>query len=190
MARQSPIGTFVAGSASEVRFVQRSSPRLSPSQEFGSVRGRRVSEIPAAAAAAAARIAANDSAVRQAVVSVGEAAYHWIIESDEISGAPMPPMCWVARRRPLATGRGFASLLDADNFTSRYDAVMRTAAARRRRRRLPSRSNICSAPRAAPMRHRAGSKIAGAGIGGPDGRPPEPSASCGASTTAIRATSI
>jgi diguanylate cyclase (GGDEF)-like protein len=64
--------------------------------------------------------------VRKAVVAVGEAAYHWVIESDEIfwsANAPEVLHCPSAR---LNTGRAYADLLDTDNFTTRYDAVMRT----------------------------------------------------------------
>ncbi|MGE4250673.1 MAG: putative bifunctional diguanylate cyclase/phosphodiesterase [Parvibaculaceae bacterium] len=64
--------------------------------------------------------------VRKAVVAVGEAAYHWVIESDEIywsANAPEVLHCPAGR---LATGRAYADLLDTDNFTTRYDAVMRT----------------------------------------------------------------
>ncbi len=64
--------------------------------------------------------------VRKAVLAVGEAAYHWVIESDEIfwsANAPEILHCPAAR---LTTGRSFAALLDVDNFTTRYDAVMRT----------------------------------------------------------------
>ncbi|WP_162918484.1 putative bifunctional diguanylate cyclase/phosphodiesterase [Taklimakanibacter deserti] len=64
--------------------------------------------------------------VRKAVVAVGEAAYHWVIESDEIfwsANAPEVLHCPASR---LVTGRAYADLLDADNFTTRYDAVMRT----------------------------------------------------------------
>ena len=64
--------------------------------------------------------------VRKAVLAVGEAAYHWVIESDEIfwsANAPEILHCPVAR---LTTGRAYAALLDVDNFTTRYDAVMRT----------------------------------------------------------------
>jgi diguanylate cyclase (GGDEF)-like protein len=64
--------------------------------------------------------------VRRAVVAVGEAAYHWVIESDEIfwsANASEVLHCPVDR---LGTGRAFADLLDSDNFTTRYDAVMRT----------------------------------------------------------------
>ena len=67
--------------------------------------------------------------IRKAVYSVGEAAYHWIIESDEIfwtGNAADLLQCPVAQ---VSTGRDFAARLDVDNFTTRYDAVMRTAVA-------------------------------------------------------------
>lgn len=64
--------------------------------------------------------------VRKAVMAVGEAAYHWVIESDEIFWSANAPEVLHCQGDRLATGRSYAELLDADNFTTRYDAVMRT----------------------------------------------------------------
>ena len=64
--------------------------------------------------------------VRKAVMAVGEAAYHWVIESDEIFWSANAPEVLHCPPQRLATGRAYAGLLDTDNFTTRYDAVMRT----------------------------------------------------------------
>ncbi len=65
--------------------------------------------------------------IRQAVEAVGQATYHWVIETDEIhwSNAETVMGC---TPDSIASGRQFAALLDTDNFTSRYDTVMRTQA--------------------------------------------------------------
>jgi diguanylate cyclase (GGDEF)-like protein len=64
--------------------------------------------------------------VRKAVVAVGEAAYHWVIEADEIFWSANASEVLHCPADRLATGRAYADLLDSDNFTTRYDAVMRT----------------------------------------------------------------
>ena len=62
--------------------------------------------------------------LERALEASGEVAYHWVIETDEIT--------WSANVQDvlgcdqLSSGRAFAAYLDADNFTSRYDTVMRT----------------------------------------------------------------
>ena len=63
--------------------------------------------------------------VRRAVVAVGEAAYHWVIELDEIFWSANASEVLHCPADRLATGRAYADLLDTDNFTTRYDAVMR-----------------------------------------------------------------
>ena len=64
--------------------------------------------------------------VRKAVLAVGEAAYHWVIESDEIFWSANAPEILHCAAGRLTTGRAYAALLDTDNFTTRYDAVMRS----------------------------------------------------------------
>lgn len=64
--------------------------------------------------------------VRKAVLAVGEAAYHWVIESDEIFWSANAPEILHCPANRLTTGRSYAALLDVDNFSTRYDAVMRT----------------------------------------------------------------
>src|SRR5207237_5706229 len=57
----------------------------------------------------------------------GEAAYHWVIESDEIFWSANASDLLDCTKEALATGRSFAAHLDAENFASRYDAVMHAA---------------------------------------------------------------
>ena len=56
----------------------------------------------------------------------GEAAYHWLIETDEIAWSANAREVLGCDAQKLNSGRSFAAFLDADNFTSRYDTVMRT----------------------------------------------------------------
>lgn len=74
---------------------------------------------------AVAHMAESDR-LRIAVESAGLAAYHWTIESDEITWSENAADILGCDPRAIGSGRAFASFLDPDNFTSRYDAVMRT----------------------------------------------------------------
>ncbi len=64
--------------------------------------------------------------LRRAIEAAGETAYHWHIESDEISWSGNVGDVLGCDPSAIANGRCFAALLDGDNFTSRYDTVMRT----------------------------------------------------------------
>jgi diguanylate cyclase (GGDEF)-like protein len=66
--------------------------------------------------------------IRRALHAVDEVAYHWVIESDEISWSSNAEEVLGCPAADIATGRNFAALLDAENFTSRYDTIMRTSA--------------------------------------------------------------
>lgn len=70
----------------------------------------------------------NLERIRRAVVAVGEAAYHWVVESDEMFWSDNAAEVLQCKPQAIANGRDFAALLDADNFTSRYDTVMRSTA--------------------------------------------------------------
>ena len=86
-----------------------------------------MSEIPSAAAAAEPHAANDIGVIRQALVAAGEAAYRWDINSDELEwSANAAQVLGVDDAALIATGRGYASRLDADNYTSRFEAVMRT----------------------------------------------------------------
>lgn len=65
--------------------------------------------------------------IRRAVLAVGEATYHWDIASDKIVWTEnVSEVIQMPDTSRISTGRGFADLLDPDNFTSRYDTVMRS----------------------------------------------------------------
>ncbi len=71
---------------------------------------------------------ADDDRMRVAMEASGVATYHWNIETDEIVWSANALDVLGADPRGFATGRSFAGLLDPDNFTSRYDTVMRSQA--------------------------------------------------------------
>ena len=66
--------------------------------------------------------------IQKAVEAVGTAAYHWIIDSDEIVWSANAAEVLGAALPAIESGKAYAALLDPDNFTSRFDAVMRSAA--------------------------------------------------------------
>lgn len=62
--------------------------------------------------------------IHRALAAAGEAAYKWTIASDELAWSENAPDilgCSLARIR---SGKRFANLLDVENFTTRYEAVM------------------------------------------------------------------
>ncbi|MCB1433160.1 MAG: GGDEF domain-containing protein [Alphaproteobacteria bacterium] len=74
----------------------------------------------------ASALLTGDDLMRSATEASGLAAYHWNIESDEIAWSPNAQEIFDGDLRGFSTGRAFASFLDPDNFTSRYDTVMRS----------------------------------------------------------------
>ena len=62
------------------------------------------------------------------IEAAGLATYHWVIDTDDIAWSGNAADVLGCDPRSIGTGRAFASYLDPDNFTSRYDTVMRTAA--------------------------------------------------------------
>jgi diguanylate cyclase (GGDEF)-like protein len=71
--------------------------------------------------------AANDEQLRLAVEASGIATYHWSIETDDIIWSPNASEVLGGDPRGFSSGRSFATFLDTDNFTSRYDTVMRNS---------------------------------------------------------------
>jgi diguanylate cyclase (GGDEF)-like protein len=66
--------------------------------------------------------------IRRALEAANEAAYHWIVESDEIVWSGNAAEVLGCPPSVIATGRAYAAYLDADNVVSRYDTVMRATA--------------------------------------------------------------
>jgi len=66
--------------------------------------------------------------IAEAVEAVGEAIYCWDIESDRLSwSANAARVLGVRDETLLESGKHFASLLDRENITTRYDTVMHSA---------------------------------------------------------------
>ena len=66
--------------------------------------------------------------VHQALVAAGEAAYKWTITNDEIAWSENASDILGCSPNKIKNGKLFASLLDVDNFTTRYEAVMNSKA--------------------------------------------------------------
>ncbi len=66
--------------------------------------------------------------IPRAIRAVREAIYHWDIASDRLTwSSNAAEVLGVQDESLLETGRAFASLLDRENITSRFDAVMRSS---------------------------------------------------------------
>ena len=71
---------------------------------------------------------ADENDLKQALKAAGEAAYRWNVQTDEIlwsANAADILGCTIAS---VATGKLFASLLDIENVTTRYETVMNSKA--------------------------------------------------------------
>ena len=62
--------------------------------------------------------------LHRAIKAASEAAYKWTIGSDEISWSENTPDILGCPISNVRSGKLFASLLDADNFTTRYETIM------------------------------------------------------------------
>jgi diguanylate cyclase (GGDEF)-like protein len=91
---------------------------------FETVAGR---EAVPGAAPSSSLVSAGEERLRTAIEASGLATYHWTIDSDEIVWSDNALDILGSDPRNYATGRGFASFLDPDNFTSRYETVMRNS---------------------------------------------------------------
>jgi diguanylate cyclase (GGDEF)-like protein len=67
--------------------------------------------------------------MRRSIEAVGEATYHWTLGTDDIRWSPNIKAVLECEAEAASSGRAYASLLDSDNITSRYDTVMRSHAA-------------------------------------------------------------
>lgn len=71
-------------------------------------------------------VSAPGSSLDRALAAAGEAAYHWNIASDNLTWSRNTEEVLCSALATIDSGKRFASLMDAENLTSRYDAVMRT----------------------------------------------------------------
>lgn len=70
----------------------------------------------------------NADELHKALIAAGEAAYHWIIATDEISWSGNAAEVLGCPVSYISTGKRFAQLLDVDNSSTRYDTVMNAEA--------------------------------------------------------------
>ncbi len=71
---------------------------------------------------------ALENDLKQALKAAGEAAYRWNIQTDEILWSANAPDVLGCTIPAVATGKQFASLLDVENVTTRYETVMNSKA--------------------------------------------------------------
>ena len=67
---------------------------------------------------------ASENDIKQALKAAGEAAYRWNIATDEMIWSGNAPEILGCAAATVATGKLFASLLDIENVTTRYETVM------------------------------------------------------------------
>jgi diguanylate cyclase (GGDEF)-like protein len=80
---------------------------------------------PSASSAPASAAAMDYAAIIQ---SAGEAAYEWRIDTDALTwSAGAARLLGLRDITPIATGRGFANLLDPDNAQTRFDVIANSA---------------------------------------------------------------
>jgi diguanylate cyclase (GGDEF)-like protein len=65
---------------------------------------------------------------RLALFAAGEAAYHWSVATDALNWSENVAQVLGCPASDVTSGKRFASLLDIDNLTSRYETVMRSQA--------------------------------------------------------------
>jgi len=78
--------------------------------------------------AAAEEQQAMPAPLEEVLSAAGAAAYRWLIATDEISWSANAADILGCEPARIASGKAYAALLDSDNFTSRYDTVMRSQA--------------------------------------------------------------
>jgi diguanylate cyclase (GGDEF)-like protein len=66
--------------------------------------------------------------VHKALMAAGDAAYRWVIATDQLSWSDNAAEVLGCPISYISTGKRFAQLLDVDNFSTRYDTVMNAAA--------------------------------------------------------------
>ncbi len=116
---------------------------------------------------------ADDAAMRMAIEAAGLVTYHWVIETDRIQWSANAADVLGADPRGYGSGRAFASFLDPDNFTSRYDTVMRNQAADEDGTGVPFQIEYKFRPEGRMGRASIWLEDHGRWFGGQDGRPTE-----------------
>ncbi len=71
-------------------------------------------------------VTAAPEALHRALEAAGEAAYHWSIATDSLAWSENAGQILCCAAANIASGKLYASFMDSENLTSRYDTVMRT----------------------------------------------------------------
>jgi diguanylate cyclase (GGDEF)-like protein len=71
-------------------------------------------------------VTADPATMLRALEAAGEAAYHWSIATDALNWSKNASTILGCHHNAVASGKRYASFMDAENLTSRFDAVMRT----------------------------------------------------------------
>jgi len=75
------------------------------------------------------KVDANPAEPGDILASIGLVPYDWHLDSDTLTwGANAADVLQVPELARIATGRGYAALLDPKNVSTRYDAVMQEGA--------------------------------------------------------------
>jgi PAS domain-containing protein len=107
----------------------------------------------------------------EALAAASQTAYSWSLASDRLNwSANAADVLGVADERLVLSGRGYASLLDPDNFTSRFEAVMHTAEIDEGRG-VPFQIEYLFRPRGRGDEASRWLEDSGRWFAGPDGRP-------------------
>jgi diguanylate cyclase (GGDEF)-like protein len=69
---------------------------------------------------------ATPEALHRALEAAGEAAYHWSLATDALTWSENAAQVLGCNASKVSSGKLFASFMDAENLTSRFDTVMRT----------------------------------------------------------------
>lgn len=106
-----------------------------------------------------------------ALSAAGQTAYSWSLASDRLDwSANAAEVLGIADERLVMSGRGYASLLDPDNFTGRFEAVMHTTEIDEGRG-VPFQIEYLFRPRGRADETSRWLEDSGRWFAGPDGRP-------------------
>jgi diguanylate cyclase (GGDEF)-like protein len=82
--------------------------------------------VTAAKPAGADTVTLRQDDIERAIAAAGDVAYHWNILTDELTWSANCETVLGCTLSDVVTGKRFSALLDPDNLTSRYDAVVQS----------------------------------------------------------------
>ena len=123
-------------------------------------------------------------------MAVGHVVYEWRVEEDRLTWSQnASEILGVADLSDIASGRDFANLLDPENLSNRYEAVMNSPQVDEGEG-VPFQIEYRIMPKGAIAASGSGSRIPGAGMPVRTAGRPVSSGSCAMSRTGTSATSI